>query len=350
MQEQELLGKMISPNMRRPSIWLNGVMQIWVTRACDLGCCGCTQGSNLGGKPGRISVDQFEQAVRSLTDYFGVVGIFGGNPALHPQFNELCTILRNHIPHEQRGLWCNHPRGNGVVILETFNPKYSNLNVHLVRDAYDEFVDTWPECRPYLKGLDPEWPEAKAMKKNNKEYKHRVGDARHAPPYIAMQDLDQLPFPDGSRRPNTEENRNELISTCDINKYWSAMICVFRDELRGFFCEIAGAQAMLHQLNSEYPDTGVPITQDWWKQSMSRFADQVRHHCHACGIPLRASGSLAIGGTLEQVSATHVDIFKPKSSKKSVELVQLADQLANGHVPKVTDYVENGGGAGKQGS
>lgn len=280
MNEQQALGQMVSPGMRRPGIWMNGVLQIWITRACDLACFGCTQGSNLGGRPGMITVEQFEQAVSSLRDYFGVVGIFGGNPAMHPKFAEICTILRDNIAFEHRGLWCNHPRGKGAAIRETFNPKVSNLNVHLVREAYDEFVRDWPECKPYLKGLDPTWPEAEELRrKSRKEYEHRVGDARHSPPYVAMKDVDVLPTVDGTgTMPNTEENRYELIASCDINKHWSAMIGVFRGELRGWFCEIAGAQAMLHGNDPDYPDTGVAITPNWWQQTMQAFAAQVRLH------------------------------------------------------------------------
>ena len=340
MKEADALRQMVSPGMRRPSVgWRNGVLQIWITRGCDLSCFGCTQASNLGGKPGRITLDQFEQAVKSLEGYFGVVGIFGGNPALHPQFNEMCEILRAHFPREQCGLWCNHPRGKMEAIKQTFNPATSNINVHLVREAYDEFVTGWPELTPYMKGLDPSWPEAEAFR--GKEYEHRVGDARHSPPYIAMQDLDQLPFPDGSVRPNTEENRWELIAGCDINKQWSAMVCVFRDQLRGFFCEIAGAQAMLHQHKPEYPDTGLEVTPGWWRRPMQDFAAQARLHCHACGIPVRGYGELAVGGTTEKVSVTHQDVFIPKSRGREVELVQLASQIPY-RIGKVTDYIENG--------
>ncbi len=342
MDEQQALAQMVSPGMKRPNIWRNGVMQIWITRACDLACFGCTQGSNLGGKPGMITVEQFEQAVISLKGYFGVVGIFGGNPALHPKFEELCHILALHIPMEQRGLWCNHPRGKINVIRETFNPAVSNINVHLVREAYDQFWDGWAEGRKILKGLDPSWPEAEKLKKDPKEYKHRVGDARHSPPYVAMQDLDVLPFPDGTNRSNTEQNRWELIAGCDINKHWSAMLCTFRNELRGYFCEIAGAQAMLHQHEPDYPDTGMPVTEGWWQKGMQDFAAQARLHCHACGIPIRSFGELAVGGETEQVSATHQGIFTPKSRERSVELVQLATQLDGQKLKKATDYIENG--------
>lgn len=342
MQEQQALSQMVSPGMKRPNIWKNGVLQIWLTRACDLACFGCTQGSNLGGKPGMMDIEQFEQAVISLKDYFGVVGIFGGNPALHPKFEEMCHILAEHIPFQQRGLWCNHPRGKIAIIRETFNPYVSNINVHLVREAYDEFWQGWPEGRHILKGLDPAWPEAEALKSNPANYKHRVGDARHSPPFVAMQDLDVLPFPDGTDRPNTLENRWDLIANCDINRNWSAMLCSFRGQLRGYFCEIAGSQAMLHQHNPDYPDLGMPVTPGWWQQGMLAFADQARYHCHACGIPIRSQGELAVGGKTEQVSKTHRDIFVTKSRTRDVELVQLANQLNERSETPITSYIENG--------
>lgn len=342
MDQTTALSQMVSPGMRRPKIWKEGVLQIWLTRACDLACFGCTQASNLAGRPGMMTVEHFEQAVASLQDYFGVVGIFGGNPAMHPKFEEMCKILARYIPKERRGLWCNHPRGKSAIIRETFNPAVSNLNVHLVREAYDEFCTGWPEVQKYLKGLDPEWPEAQAMKHDMKNYNHRVGDARHSPPFVAMSDIDKLPFPNGELRENTEANRWELIAGCDINKHWSAIICEFRGELRGFFCEIAGSQAMLHQHEPDYPDLGHGITPGWWKASMQDFAEQVKYHCHACGIPLRAHGELAVGGTTEQVSQTHRDVFATKTKGRQIELVQLSTQLDGQSLKRVTDYVENG--------
>lgn len=343
MNEQDAIAQMVAPGTKRPHIWRNGVMQIWLTRACDLGCFGCTQGSNLAGKPGRITVEQVEQVAQSLEGYFGVVGVFGGNPALHPQFAEICEVLKKYFPQEQLGLWCNHPRGKCEIMRSTFNVKHSNLNVHLVREAYDEFARDWPECKPYLKGLDPLWSEARALlKRDKRDYEHRVGDARHSPPFVAMSDLDELIFPDGSRRPNTEDNRWELIASCDINRNWSALYGVFRGEVRFWFCEIAAAQAMLCQHKPDYPDTGLPVTKGVWNQAMQAYAGQVRQHCHNCGIPNRGYGELAMGGHREQVSQQYADIYKPKATGRPVELVQLVDQLGEKHLTQITDYIENG--------
>lgn len=319
MNEQECLRRMVAPGTPRKGKWRGGVIQVWVTRACDKACFGCTQASNLGGDPGLITTEQFGQALTSLKGYFGVVGVFGGNPAKHPDFPELCRLVRKHVPYEQRGLWCNNPMSvaNAQAMRATFNPAVSNLNVHLDRDAYLLFREHWPEAKPF--GLE--------------------NDSRHAPPYVAMKDVGI-----------TEEERWDLISDCDINQHWSAMIGVFRGELRAWFCEIAGAQSMLHQHEPDYPDTGTEIDhpeawrgKPWWQWNMSAFADQVRKHCHECGVPLRSAGSLSQDetGGVEQVSETHLGVYKTKRRGRRVELITVREELESGRIATVTDYVGN---------
>lgn len=309
---------MKSPRDKRPTIWRGGVLQIWITRACDKACFGCTQGSNLGGKPGMMTPEQFDVACQSLKGYWGVVGVFGGNPAISPHFEAICEIMRSHFPKEQCGLWCNNLNGKGAIARKTFNPRVSNLNVHLDQRAYDEMKRDWPECRPM--GLN--------------------GDSRHSPPFVAMQDVDALEMPDGSVAPNTEENRWKLIAQCDVNQFWSALIGVFRGELRAWFCEIAGAQSMLHQHEPDYPDTGHAVVPGWWDKPIESFDEQIRYHCHACGIPLKGHGDLAVTGTREQVSKTHASVYKPKVRGREVQLVKLRTELGK-PLGRATDYIQN---------
>jgi len=308
---ESVIASMVAPYQPRP-VHLGGVLQIWVTRACDKACFGCTQGSNLGGKPTMITPEQYAEALESLRGYFGVVGMFGGNPAMHPQFEELCRILRESwVPLEQRGIWSNHPRGKIKTIAETFYAPHSNLNVHMDADAYREFAEGLPESREWLKGMD--------------------ADSRHSQVYVALKDV----VPD-------ENQRWRLIQNCDINRFWSALIGVFRGELRAWFCEIAAAQAMLHQNDPEYPDTGLPVTPGWWRKPIEAYSEQIRYHCHRCGVPLRGRGELAMTGTKEQVSETHRAIYKPKVKGREVELVTHLDQVEPGALPIMTDYIGNG--------
>jgi hypothetical protein len=308
MTEDQALARLTAPGTPRPGTWRDGTIQIHVTRACDNACRHCTQGSNLAGKPNVMTPDQFEAACRSLKGYPGVIGCFGGNPSLHPQFPVLCEILRAHFPFEQRGLWCNHPRGHGKLMRETFNPDVSNLNVHLSWEAFDEFRRDWPEARPF--GLDR--------------------DSRHAPCFVALRDV----VPD-------EATRWGMIARCDLNRRWSALVGVFRGGLRAWFCELAGAQSMLHQYDPGYPDTGVPAEPGWWRRPMADFAAQVRKHCHECGVPLKGRGELAVTGTgPEQVSLTHLGVARLKR-KGEVRAVAAPADLGP-PLARVTDYLENG--------
>src|SRR5690606_25236719 len=142
-----------------------------------------------------------------------------------------------------------------------------------------------------------------------------------------------------------EEERNKLIASCDINKHWSAMACVVRGEPKGFFCEVAGAIAMLHQDNPDWcgtgekmKDVGVPIEPGWWRRPMADFADQVRTCCHACGIPLRREGQLAIGGEREEFSETHRFIARPKAKDRPVAFVESIGTVSRPERP-ATEYL-----------
>jgi hypothetical protein len=256
-----------------------------------------------------MSPDDFETAVKSLEGYFGAVGVFGGNPALSRYFPDYCEILRQHFPKEQCGLWCNHPRGHGKIMRETFSPAISNLNVHLVKAAYDEFKKYWPESRPF--GL--------------------TEPNRHSPVYVSPLDL-EIP----------SDKRWELIANCDINRYWSAMISPFRGELRGYFCEIAGAMSLLKQDDPDWPDTGILIEPDWWRKPMQDFADQVDLHCHNCGVPLKGYGSIAENRYgHETISESWGPLISPKTSGKAVSIVTTVEELKADSLNKFTEYKKN---------
>lgn len=294
-------ASMVPPSQKRPAIMRGGILQIMVTRACDKACTHCTQGSNLAGKPVMMTPDQFDQACASLEGYFGVVGMFGGNPCMHPQFGELCRIMRARFPFKQRGIWTNNLRGKGADARITFYPRHSNLNVHLDSEAHAEFKRDWPESAPFLKGLE--------------------SDSTHSSPWVSMVDLGI-----------SENERWNLISRCDVNQHWSALIGVFRGELRAYFCEIAYSQAALHQDNPDWagtgkpiPDTGLPLEPGWWRHSMAAYEAQVRTHCHHCGIPMRRQGLRAIRGDHEEYSKTHEFIARPKIRERPTQLVTIGN-------------------------
>jgi hypothetical protein len=305
----EAITRMQPPSAMKGN-W-GGVIQIHVTRACNLACHNCTQASHLGGKSYMMSLDNFETACANLAGYPGIVGVFGGNPATHPQFDDLCDIMCRYIPKPRRGLWCNDPRGHGKKMAETFNPERSNLNVHMSQRAYGEFKRDWPESRPV--GLEV--------------------DSRHSPVWVALQDMQDL----------DDDQRWDLISDCDINQHWSAMFGQFRGELRFWFCEIAGAQSILHQDEPDYPDTGFAVgTQPVWDKPMTYYTEQVMYHCFACGVPMRGKGTDAqeIGG-VNQVSLTHQNVHRLKDDRAFNHTVTNTSQVGLGKLDSMVDYLGN---------
>lgn len=47
----------------------------------------------------------FERALDSLKGFPGKVGIIGGEPAMHPEFQKICTLLIQRIPPHKRAFW-----------------------------------------------------------------------------------------------------------------------------------------------------------------------------------------------------------------------------------------------------
>ena len=81
--------------------------QIEVTNHCHLACTYCSRYMRHIRPDQRfhMELDFFEQALDSLEGFRGRIGIIGGEPTLHPQFAELCEILRGRYPPAQLGLW-----------------------------------------------------------------------------------------------------------------------------------------------------------------------------------------------------------------------------------------------------
>ena len=255
---QNALSKMKAPGDHRPGIWRGGVLQIKVTNMCDLDCKNCSVGVGLAKKLKRtywMKPEDYRAALQSLKGYTGVVGMFGGNPCIHPKFDELCAILREEFPDkDQRGLWSNKLFGKGKTCRETFSPVHSNLNVHQVKEAYDEMKRDWPEARVLESGL--------------------AKPSMHGPLFGSPLDLGI-----------SEEEMWDYTGKCYVNQTWSAEITSINGELRGYFCEIAATQADL----TGDPSGGMPIVPGWWKRPIIDFADQVRTSCSRCLVALNGS-------------------------------------------------------------
>ena len=81
--------------------------QIDVTNYCTQSCLYCSRYNRHLRKDQRefMSVDQFLIALDSLRGWPSKIGIIGGEPLLHPDFDRLCVEIRCKFDRSKLGLW-----------------------------------------------------------------------------------------------------------------------------------------------------------------------------------------------------------------------------------------------------
>lgn len=252
----------------------NDIIQVVVTRSCDIfNCSNCTQLLPFRKDPQVMSLACAEEALQSLEGWPGIVGMFGGNPCTHPQFQEMCGLWEKYVPVRQRGLWTNNLMGKGFVASMTFVDGVSrfNFNVHTNGKAADEMRRFFPKTKVHG------------------EHKQSVHGAL-------------LGF-HGDYGVN-DNDWYEARERCDINQKWSAGIYareamkkkmpIAGEQMQSceqkpfvYFCEVAGA---IDGVTGE--NNGLPAVKDWWQKPIGDFSRQIDRCCDRnCVVPLKYKGS-----------------------------------------------------------
>lgn len=199
------------------------VAQIDITNACQLSCANCTRFVGHHRPAYFMSLDCFRQAVESLQDFPGRIGIMGGEPALHPQFLEILAIFRDMVPdRRRREFWTSGWKwfAHQDEIQDTFDPDLIAYNTH------------------------------------------EQEDGKHQPLGVAIDEV-----------VDDKDLMWELINACPFQARWSPAI----NDRGAFFCEIAAAQdRALHGLG------GWKVEPGWWNKTPDQFQDQVKRYCPNC--------------------------------------------------------------------
>lgn len=273
-----------------------GVICIDITNKCDLACSNCTRLLANQDYLWEMTVENFRTALRSLKGYHGIIAVIGGNPAMHSNFEELCSIFVEEIPNKgQRGLWTNNIFKHTNVAADTFG--HFNLNPHGIERG--------------IKSLE-------TLKNLNLGNYHEEA-SEHAPLLVAVQDIFE------------PEEMWDKISQCDINKYWSAAIIQLNGNLRAYFCEVAASFDIARN-----QDHGIEVIPGWWEMGMDRFAMQVKTFCPRCGCSARLKGSMDYE-ECDSYSVSNEDIaLKSLKKKRVIKLVEASSLEFMSH--KATDY------------
>lgn len=238
------------------------VIQIEITNACWLRCTNCTRFVGHHRKPYYMEIDYFRKAIDSLDGFPGRIGMMGGEPTLHPKFEELCSIMREMIPdRRKREFWTSGHKWDELkeTILETFDPD---------RIAYNDHTS--------LKG-------------------------QHHPLMVAADDVIE-----------DKVLMWKLIDNCWIQEQWSASI----NPKGAFFCEVAAARDILND-----GPGGWPLEKDWWKRTPKDFKSQMEVSCTKCSaaIPLKGQSDLRggrDGKPKEFISKTNLELLRKVKSPR----------------------------------
>jgi hypothetical protein len=212
----------------RPLIDMDTI-QIEITNACGHKCSNCTRFVGHHTSPYFMSVADFRCAVDSMENYPKMTGVMGGEPLLHPDFEEMCKYAATRIPPSRLGLWSCFPPGYEdyrEVIVATFGHIFLN-----------------DQSR---------------------------NDILHSPLLVTPAEVKEIP----------EWMRWYCIDKCWVQNAWSAAI----NPRGAYFCEIAAAISVLLDKGR-----GWDVTPDWWQRTPKDYVKQMERYCVLCGaaMPLR---------------------------------------------------------------
>jgi len=282
------------------------IIQIDITNECVHRCSNCTRFCGHHKKPFYMDFETFKKAVDSLEGYTGIVGIIGGEPTIHPEFEKFAKYIAQ---------------------------KRLNKPVALAREPIKEIL-------PYIQEhaflpLDAGCKVGLWSSLHKGYYKHfeTINDSFD---YQALNDHDNTCMHQAllMSRKDCGLSDEEWIpqrDACWIQNTWSASIT----PKGAFFCEVAAALDMLFD-----GPGGWPIEKGWWKREPKDFADQL-HWCELCSCGFDVPKRLSNDGR-DDVTPTIYEKLKeigsPKVQKGKVVIHTREEYQANKQSYKAFGY------------
>lgn len=267
------------------------LIQITVTHKCPFDCCHCSQLVPHMAKPFTMSLEQVETALKTLIDYPGHIGIFGGEPLLHPKFPEICKLMQKYVPVKlRRELWT------------------MGANWKKYKDIIEETF----------------YKEAIAYNEHEKEQ-----SCWHQPLQIAIEEVVK-----------DKDLMWRIINNCWVQLRWSAAIT----PKGAYFCEVAAARAHLFG-----KPNGIPVEKGWWKRDLSVYREQIESLCPKCSaclpMPMKANDKQEWDDVSPGMLQKLYDLDSPKAARgkcKTYDVEKLKEFYKGHKFEPETEYNKRG--------
>lgn len=263
------------------------VIQIEVTNACVHSCSNCTRFCGHFKKPFFMDYDTFVKAVASMEGFEGMVGIMGGEPTIHPDFERLVKHYRTKV-------------SPGVIYKNALKPIRSFAQYLIEND-----MQNIREKRGLWSSLGSAYYKHFELIQETFPFQ-LINDHSHSGLHqTLLVTRKELGIPD--------DKWIELRDNCWAQNLWSASITP-----KGcFFCEVAAALDMLFD-----GPGGWPIEKGWWKRRPEDFGEQL-NWCEYCSAVLnvpRVEAALETDVVSPVIYEKLKALGSPKVSKNKVKI------------------------------
>ena len=235
-------------------------IQIDITNACNKTCSNCTRFCGNHKKPFFMDYDTFKRAVDSLDGFDGITGIIGGEPTLHPQFEQFVEYLVVKFGKRKEENRLIYPQRNFIKEVQR-----REFESHVKRDDGKKFKMYGPGLWSNMGSTYPRYYEIIQDTFNVQFLNDHINPSYHQPGLFSRKDLGI-----------SDEEWIPMRDKCWVQNEWSATIT----PKGAFFCEIAAGLDMLFD-----GPGGWKIEPGWWKRTPDQFGDQL-HWCEICGFAL----------------------------------------------------------------
>ncbi len=281
------------------------IILIDVTNACNERCSNCTRFCGNHKKNFFMSYDTFKRAVDSMQGFEGLVALIGGEPTLHPQFEQFADYLQKVYGKNPKADRLAYPQKD--FIKELLHEEFDNHVLHEFEDGHKTFERTGPGIYSNMSPTYRKYQELCADTFHVQFLNDHKNPSYHQPGLISRKDMGI-----------SDEDWIPMRDACWLQSAWSATIT----PKGAFFCEVAAALDMLFD-----GPGGWPIEPGWWKRKPEDFGDQLQW-CELCGFALQTFMRES-SDEIDDVSSTLYEKLKevdsPRLKSGRTHLVDIKD-------------------------